>query len=218
MNRRDFSAQLAIGFGVAGIGLAASGTSRAQGGFVEGTHYARLVQPVLVTAPAGKVEVIEFFWYGCPHCNAFEPALDAWQKKLPADVAFKRVPVAFRAIYAVHQQIFYALEALDKVEVMHRKVFYAIHHDRARLEKPEEIADFMEKNGIDKAKFLEVFDSFSVQTKIRQANKLAEGYKIDGVPALGVQGRYFTSGSMAGSPDRALAVADFLIDRTRKGA
>jgi thiol:disulfide interchange protein DsbA len=217
MNRRDFSAQLALGLGIGATGLA-SGTVQAQGGFVEGTHYARLAQPVAVTAPPGKVEVIEFFWYGCPHCNAFEPALDAWQKKLPADVVFKRVPVAFREIYAVHQQIFYALDAMGKVEAMHRKVFYAIHNDRMRLEKPDEIAGLMEKNGIEKAKFLEVFNSFAVQTKVRQANKLAEGYKIDGVPAMGINGRYFTSGSMAGSPERALAVTEFLIDRSRKGA
>jgi thiol:disulfide interchange protein DsbA len=99
---------------------------------------------------------------------------------------------------------------------MHRKVFYAIHNDRQHLDKPAEIAAFMTKNGIDGAKFLEVFNSFSVQTKIRQAKQLAEAYKIDGVPALGIQGRYFTSGSMAGSNEAALAVADYLIQRVRK--
>jgi thiol:disulfide interchange protein DsbA len=215
MNRRDFSAQLIVaGLGAAGASLMAP--AQAQGGPVEGKHYVRLSQPL--PAPAGgKIEVIEFFWYGCPHCNAFEPTLDAWQKKLPADVAFHRVPVAFRdEPYTTHQRIFYALEALGKVEAMHRKVFYAIHSDRQRLDKAPDIAAFMAKNGIDSAKFLEVFNSFSVQTKSRQANQLAAAYKIDGVPAIGVQGRYFTSGSLAGSNEAALSVADFLIQRVRK--
>jgi protein dithiol oxidoreductase (disulfide-forming) len=217
MNRRDFSAQL-VGLGVTGSGLLAGAPVLAQGGFVENTHYVRLAQPAPTSAPAGKVEVIEFFWYGCPHCHAFEPALEAWVKKLPDYVSFRRVPVAFREIYAVHQQIYYALEALGKVDAMHRKVFYAIHNDRKRLEKPDEIADLMAANGIDRAKFLEAFNSFGVQTKVRQASKLVDAYKIDGVPALGVQGRYFTSGSLAGTPERSLAVTDFLIERTRKGA
>jgi thiol:disulfide interchange protein DsbA len=214
MNRRDFSSQL-VGLG---LGLSAGAPALAQGGFVENTHYVKLAQPAPVSAPAGKIEVIEFFWYGCPHCNAFEPALEAWTKRLPDYVAFRRVPVAFRDVYAVHQQIYYALEALGKLDAMHRKVFYAIHNDRKRMEKPDEIADLMAANGIDRAKFLEAFNSFGVQSKVRQATKLVDAYKIDGVPALGVQGRYFTSGSLAGSADRSLAVTEFLVERVRKGA
>ena len=215
MNRRDFSAHL-VGFGLGTAGLTAGMPVHAQGGPVEGTHYVRLGTPAPVSAPAGKIEVIEFFWYNCPHCNAFEPTLDAWQKKLPADVAFRRVPVAFRDMYIPQQQLFYALEALGKVEAMHRRVFYAIHNDRQRLEKPEEIAAFMEKSGIDKAKFMEVFNSFAVQTKAKQATRLADAYKIDGVPALGINGRFFTSGTLAGSMDKALQVADYLIPTQRK--
>jgi len=184
---------------------------------VEGTHYVKLGQAAPTSAP-GKIEVVEFFWYGCPHCNAFEPALDAWQKKLPADVAFRRVPVAFRdEPFVAHQRIFFALESLGKVDAMHRKVFYAIHSEHARLDKPDEIAAFMEKNGIDKAKFLEAYNSFSTQTKTKQAAKLAEAYKLDGVPALGVNGKYFTSGSLAGTNERMLQVADALIQKSRSG-
>jgi thiol:disulfide interchange protein DsbA len=215
MNRRDFSAQL-VGLGLGTAALSAGLPAQAQSGPVEGTHYVRLGTLVPVSAPAGKIEVIEFFWYGCPHCNAFEPTLDAWQKKLPADIAFRRVPVAFREIYAPQQQIFYALEAMGKVDAMHRRVFYAIHNDRQRLEKADEIAAFMEKNGIDKAKFLEVFNSFSVQTKAKQATRLAEGYKIDGVPAMGIHGRFFTSGTLAGSPEKALLVTEYLVQTLRK--
>jgi protein dithiol oxidoreductase (disulfide-forming) len=216
MKRRDFSAGLlSAGVGTAAFPLVAP--ARAQGNPVEGTHYVRISQPLPVAA-GGKIEVIEFFWYGCPHCSAFEPMLDAWSKKLGDDVAFRRVHVAFREEpFVAHQHIFYALEAMGQVEAMHRKVFYAIHNERARLDKPAEIAAFMGKNGIDAAKFLEVYNSFSVQTKSRQAKQLADAYKIDGVPALGVQGRYYTSGTLAGSNERALAVVDFLLQRLRKG-
>jgi len=217
MNRRDFSAQL-MAAGLGTIAATLVSPAQAQGGTpIEGTHYVKLNQPLPV--PPGKIEVIEFFWYGCPHCNAFEPSLDAWQKRLPADVAFKRVPVAFRdEPFTTHQKIFYALDTLGLVPAMHRKVFYAIHGERQRLDKPAEIAAFMQKNGVDGAKFLETFNSFSVQTRARQAKQLAEAYKIDGVPAIGVQGRYYTSGSLAGSPDGALAVTEYLIQKVRKNA
>ena len=213
MHRREFSTAL-LGASALAAGLPAA----AQGSPVEGTHYVRLGQPLAVTAPSGKVEVVEFFWYGCPHCNAFEPMLDAWTKKLPADVSFRRVPVAFRdEPFTTHQRIYYALETMNQVEAMHRKVFYAIHNDRQKLDKPAEIAAFMTKNGVDGAKFVEIMNSFGVQTKARQAKQLAEAYKIDGVPALGVQGRFYTSGSLAGSPEQSLRVTEFLIERSRKG-
>ncbi len=215
MNRRDFSAQL-MGVGCGAAAMLASFGAQAQGKPIGESDYVRLSQPLAVNP--GKIEVIEFFWYGCPHCFAFEPALDAWQKKLPDDVAFRRVPVAFREPFVIHQRLFYALEALGKVEELHRKAFQAIHVERQRLEKDEEVVAFAVKNGLDKAQFSEVFNSFAVRTKAKQASRLAEAYKIDGVPALGIHGRYFTSGSLAGSPERALLVANSLIERSRKGA
>jgi thiol:disulfide interchange protein DsbA len=211
MQRRKFTTSLL------GASLCTAGLARAQGGPVEGTHYVRLSQPLPMPAN-GKYEVVEFFWYGCPHCNDFEPALDAWSKTLPADVSFKRAPVAFRPEpHGTHQRIYFALETMGLVATMHRKVFYAIHNERARLDKPAEIAAFMTKNGVDGAKFLDVFNSFSVQTKARQAHQLSEAYKIDGVPALGVQGRFYTSGSLAGSNERSLAVVDYLLKKLRAG-
>jgi len=218
MKRRQFSARvLGIGFASSlGFGLdAMAQAARAPGAPVEGTHYVRLSQPL--PADTGKIEVIEFFWYGCPHCNSFEPALDAWAKKLPADVAFKRVPVAFREEpFGAHQRIYYALEALGQVEAMHRKVFFAIHTERQRLDKPADIAAFMSKNGIDNAKFLDAYNSFGVQAKQRQARQLTEAYKVGEVPTLGINGRYYTSGALAGSPERSLAVADYLIAQSRQ--
>jgi thiol:disulfide interchange protein DsbA len=208
IQRRTFTAAAAL--------AGASPLALAQGAPVEGTHYVRLGQSV-PAAGGGKIDVVEFFWYGCPHCNAFEPALDAWAKKLPADVAFRRVPVAFREEpFVAHQKLFYALEAMGALEAMHRKVFFAIHNDRARLDTVADIAAFVAKNGVDGAKFTETFNSFGVQTKARQAKQLAEAYKIDGVPAIGVQGRFWTSNSLAGGGERSLTVADFLIERARK--
>ena len=219
MKRREFSSTLLAAGALAGsAALTLPGSARAQGAPVEGTNYVRLSQPVPITVPAGKIEVIEFFWYGCPHCNAFEPTLEPWIKKLANDVTFRRVPVAFRPAYAPHQRIYYALEALGLLDNMHRKVFYAIHSDRMQLEQRDEITRFMTKNGVDAVKFMAAFDSFSAQTKSRQANDLAAAYKIDGVPAIGIQGRFYTSGSLAGSNDKALAVTDFLIQRVRKPA
>lgn len=218
MKRRQFSAKV-LGFGL-GTGLAVgfatwAGSARAQGVPVEGKQYVRLGQPLAGTA--GKVEVIEFFWYGCPHCYSFEPALDAWVKKLPADVAFRRVPVAFREEpFGPHQRIYFALEALGKIEAMHRKVFFAIHSERQRLDKPADIAAFMAKNGIDSAKFLDAYNSFGVQAKQRQARQLTEAYKVGEVPTLGIAGRYYTTGGLAGTPERSLAVADYLIVQSRK--
>jgi len=215
IQRRQFTtALLAAGAGSTVLPLAA----QPQQFPVEGTNYVKLGQPVPVPS-GGKIDVIEFFWYGCPHCNAFEPTLDAWQKTLPADVAFRRVPVAFsEEPFAAHQRIFYALESMGLVNSMHRKVFYAIHNERMRLAKPDEIAAFMAKNGVDGAKFMEAYNSFSVQTKAAQARQLAQAYKIDAVPAMGVQGRYYITGTMAGGNDRMPAVVDALVQRIRKGA
>ena len=215
MKRREFSTALLC----AGSALMlAAPATRAQGGApVEGKDYQRLGTP-LPPPTNGKIEVIDFFWYGCPHCNAFGPLLDAWAKKLPADVQLKRVPVAFRESSIAHQRIYYALEEMKLTETMHRRVFAAIHVDRQPLEQPAEIAAFMTKNGVDGAKFLEYYNGFSVQTKARQASQLVQAYKLDGVPAIGVQGRYLTSPSMAGSPDRALVVANYLIERVRSKA
>lgn len=212
MKRREFSGLLAA----AGIG-AAAGPLQAQGGPIEGTHYVRLAKPAPVSVPAGKIEVVEFFWYGCPHCNALEPALEAWIKRLPADVVFRRVPVAFGAVHESHQRLFYTLEAMGQLAAVHPKIFAAIHAQRQRLDREADQIAFLKAQGVDTARFAELSKSFSVQTKMRQAKQLTDAYDIDGVPALGVHGRFYTAGSLAGDNVRALAVADVLIARARKG-
>ena len=215
MNRREFSLTT---LGTLGLTAGLPGLALAQGTPVEGKQYVRLSQAAPVSAPAGKVEVVEFFWYGCGHCNDFEPTLAAWVAKLPADVVFRRVPVAFRENpFGNHQRLFYALEAMGLVSSLHAKVFRAIHAEGQTLDKPETIAAFMTRQGVDAAKFMAMFNSFAVQTKCKQARTLADAYKIDGVPTLGIAGRYFTSVSLNGNPERTLATTNFLIDQARKG-
>ncbi|MDP1535062.1 MAG: thiol:disulfide interchange protein DsbA/DsbL [Rubrivivax sp.] len=217
MKRRDFSKQMAAaGLGLGGMVLTPA--VLAQGAPVEGTHYVRLSQPAPVTLPTAdkKIEVIEFFWYECPHCNAFEPLLEAWVKKLPTDVSFRQVPVGFTARHQMAQKMFYALEEMGQLEALHRKIFAAIHVQNRRLNTEADMVAFVSANGVDGAKFSEMFKSFQVNTKSTRARQLTEAYKIDGVPALGINGRFFTAASLAGNHERALAVTDYLIQRSRK--
>ncbi|KWR88300.1 thiol:disulfide interchange protein DsbA/DsbL [Cupriavidus sp. IDO] len=188
-------------------------TAPAQAAPTEGKEYTVLKAPQPV--PAGKIEVTEFFWYGCPHCFDFEPELEAWVKKQGKDVVFKRVPVAFRDDLLPHTKIFYALESIGKLEAMHGKVFNAIHVDRKRMLDPNEIADFMAKNGIDRKAFLDAYNSFSVTTNAQRANKIADAYKVDGVPTVVVQGKYETSPSIAGNKGAAIQAMDYLVTQVR---
>ena len=215
MKRRDFSA----GLGLSATVLASlPQLSLAQGKKPEeGSEYLTLDKRLPVEAPAGKVEVIEFFWYSCPHCNAFEPRLESWVKAAPKDVFVKRVPVAFRDDFVPQQRLFYSLEAMGKLDELHRKVFYAIHGEKQTLNTQETIAAWVEKQGVDKAKFLDLYNSFSISTKATKARQLQDAYKVDGVPALGVAGRFYTSGSLASSMERVMQVVDYLIAEVRKG-
>ncbi len=222
LTRRDFSA------GLAGAGLAgalASPRAAAQPAPVQDVHYVRLAQPVPVTP--GRIEVVEFFWYECPHCNAFEPALEAWAGRQPEDIAFRRVPVWFREEpFTAQQRLFYALESLGLLPTLHRRIYHAIHAERTRLRSTEDMLAFVTRNGVDGDKFMAAFNSFAVQAKGLQARQTAAAYKIDAVPAMGVHGRFYTNGTLAnaggsgkgGSNERMLAVVDALIARVRKDA
>lgn len=214
MNRREFSAGAACAIAAAGLGLPvlAWGQNKPE----DGADYKTLDKRAPTEAAAGKVEVVEFFWYSCPHCNAFEPQLEAWQKRLPADVALRRVPVAFRDSFVPQQRLFYTLEAMGKIDELHRKVFHGIHVERQPLDREGPILDWAAKNGLDKAKFQEIYNSFGISTKARKAAQLQDAYKVEGVPALGIAGRWYTDGSMAGSMPRALQVTEYLIAEARK--
>lgn len=203
------------------IGLSAVATPAEP---VEGVEYSRL-QQVQPTESGKKVEVLEFFWYNCPHCFAFEPQLAEWVKKRGDTIVFRRVPVGFRESFIPQQKLYYTLEAMGKLDTVHRAVFDAIHVGRVRLDKEEAIVDFVEKQGVDRKKFLEVYNSFSVQSKVARVAQMQSHYNIESVPTIAIDGRYITSPSMVGATLRGqsehalhaatLQVMDALIARKK---
>ena len=165
-------------------------------------------QPVETT---GKIEVLEFFWYGCIHCYNLEPRIETWLKTLPKDVEFRRVPAVFNERWGHDASIFYAFEAMGILDKVHRPFFDAIHRDRLRTDKPEELNAWLQKQGIDQKKFEATVKSFGVQSKTRRAVRLTADYKIDGTPAMAVQGRYTVSAG-----DGMLDTVNQLVAAVRK--
>ena len=212
MNRRRFST---AALSLAAVAALLPRVAAAQGGPAEGRDFTRIDPPQPTAAP-GKVEVIEFFSYACPHCNTFEPALASWAQRLPADVTFRRVPVPFLMNAENFQRTYFALEATGEIEKMQQKVFTAVHVEKMRLDSPEAIAALVARSGGDAAKFLAAFKSFSVANAVTRAKKMTADYKMGSVPSIVVQGRYLTSPAQAGGTGQALAVTEALIQRARK--
>jgi len=180
----------------------------------EGQDY-RLVKPAQPTAvPAGKIEVIEFFWYGCPFCNSIEPLLKDWAAKQPDDVVFRKLHVPFGD--RRHQQLFYTLESLGQTAEANEAVFRAIHVDRNPMDTADRMVAVLGKLGIDEKRFRDTFRSFDVNTRMRRAAQIVDAYGVDGVPAMAINGKYYTAPSMAGSGVAALTVIDHLIEIERK--
>lgn len=173
-----------------------------------------VAQPVEVKGR--NIEVIEFFWYGCPHCYDFDPTLQAWLSKQGKDVVFKRVPIAFREDFLPHSQMYYAFEAIGKKDAYTRKVMDAIHVEHRQLLKESEISEWVAKQGVDVNAFMTAYKSFSVVTKAKAANKIGESYRIDGVPTVAIDGKYLTSPSIAGGKNNAIEAMDFLIAKARR--
>ncbi|HRO81411.1 MAG TPA: thiol:disulfide interchange protein DsbA/DsbL [Alicycliphilus denitrificans] len=218
MKRREFSLSVASAATAAALGLPVATPALAQARqFKEGKDYVKLGKPVATEAPAGKVEVIEFFWYSCPHCNTFEPSFEAWLKAAPKDLQVRRVPVAFNASFVPQQKLYYALEGMGKLPELHARVFRAVHVERQALNKDELIFDWIAKQGVDVAKFKEVYGSFTVANQVRKASQLQEAYQVEGVPSMGVAGRYYTDGTMAGNMQNVLQVVEYLAGVARKG-
>ncbi len=215
MKRRDFS--VVCGAALAGSAVAPRMALAQAKPPVAGTDYMVLEKRASVEAPAGKIEVVEFFWYSCPHCNAFEPTLNAWVKGVAKDVSVRRVPVAFRDDFVPQQRLFYALEAMGLLDKLHGQVFAAIHAEKQKLARGDEIGDWVGKLGVDKTKFMEQYNSFSVSTKATRGAQLQNAYRVEGVPALGVAGRFYTDGTLARSMERALQVVEFLTGEVRSG-
>ena len=216
MKRREFSnLVLLTGVGVAGSTLAP--LARAQAKPVEGQQYVRLSQPVPVP-PGGKIEVIEFFWYGCPHCNHFEPTIEPWIARLPAtDVHFRRVHVQFNARQAIHQRIYCTWEMLGLVDQMHAKTFERFHVQRKPIDSEDDMLAFAKESGLDVAKVKNAWEGFGMTTKVTQAQQLCDDYRVDGVPMIGIHGRFTTSPSQGGEKE-CLVTTDSLIAQLRKSA
>jgi protein dithiol oxidoreductase (disulfide-forming) len=221
MQRRQFT-QVAVAVAavssLSAVALLSNTTAQAQAAKPQaGVDYLVLDKALPTEASAGKVEVIEFFGYWCPHCNAFEPELEAWLKKLPANISFKRVPVAFQDAAVPLQKLYYTLEAMGKVNEMQRKVFAAIHAEKQNLNTQDSIVAWAVKQGLDEKKFVETFTSFGVNSKVTRAKQLVNDFKIQGVPSLGIAGKFYTEAGLAKGMTRALQVAEFLANQT-KGA
>ncbi len=171
------------------------------------------ISPAQPTEP-GKTEVLEFFAYSCPHCAVLEPLFAKWSKGLPADVVVKQVPVAFNASMRPQQQLFYALEAMNRMD-LHAKVFQAIHEQKKKMFTKADIVAWVADQGVDKAKFEATFDSFGVTSKTARADQLTSVYKLQGTPSIAVGGRYITSPSEAGGYQETIDVADSLVRKVR---
>jgi len=176
--------------------------------------FATLAPPQPVEG-GGKVEVTEFFWYGCPHCYAMEPTINAWLKTKPQDVVFKRVPT-YNEGWAPMVSLYYTLEAMGVLEQYHARVFEAIHKYNVNLNNKGKRDEWLKANGIDPAKFAEVEKSFTVATRIQRAKQLTQAYKVDSVPRFFVNGKYYTSAEQAGGADKIFLVIDQMVNLARK--
>jgi thiol:disulfide interchange protein DsbA len=200
---------LVFALGLAPFALSTPGWAQQRPAFTE-------LKPPQPTEASGKIEVLEFFWYGCIHCYNLEPYIETWQKKLAPDVQFRRVPAVFSDRWAQDAAIYYAFEALGVLDKLHRPFFDAIHRDRLRTENGAALAEWLEKNGIDPKKFTETLKSFGVQSRTRRATQQTVAYKIDGTPAMAVQGRYTVSAEQGGPNPGILQTVDHLADMVRK--
>ena len=182
--------------------------------YEEGTHYAELQIP-LKTADESKVEVTEYFSYGCPHCFQFDPMITAWHGELPADVLFNRTPAIWNADYQVYAQTYYTAEVLDVAEKLHTPLFQAIHAQHMQLNDPKLVAMFFAEFGVDPVDFAKVYNSFGVRASVQTAEARGRAYRAGGVPAIIINGKYRIEGKMAGSNSNMLRIANFLIQKER---
>jgi thiol:disulfide interchange protein DsbA len=185
------------------------------GASAQQVQYGELNPPQPVESK-GKIEVIEFFWYGCPHCYSLEPYIEAWLKKLPPDVEFRRVPAVFNQRWGHDAAIYYTLEAMGLVDKLHRPLFDAIHKGNLRTDNETALNEWLQKNSVEPKKFMDTLKSFGVQSKTRRAVQQTVAYKIDGTPAMAVAGRYTVSAQQGGTQQGMLQAVDGLVAMARK--
>jgi len=206
--------------GIAGVALILS-AGAATGQIVAGKDY-RLINPPQPVTSGAKIELLEFFWYGCPHCNNLQPPLRAWLKRKPADVEFKRVPAVFQDSWVPLTKAYFTIETMGLVDKLHQQVFAAIHEQKLRLQDPKVLFDWVGKHGVDSQKFADTYNSFAVQSRTKHAQDMTSSYDIPGTPALVVDGKYLTAPSLTLNPDhtinydRFFRVLDDVIALARK--
>lgn len=181
----------------------------------EGIEYSKLDKPQ-ATQSAGKVEVTEFFWYGCPHCFQFEPALNKWLKDKPDNVRFVRIPAPLNPSWLPHTKTYYALELMGKGEQYHHALFSAMHVEKKKLYTQSAITDFLVEQGVDRKAFEAAVNSFAVEMNARKAMQMVKDYALTGVPAIAVNGKYTTSASQAGSYTGMIDIVNHLVKQESK--
>ncbi len=189
--------------------------THAQAKIVEGKDYVVLSKPQS-TDDNTKIEVLEFFWYGCPSCYSLHPHLKTWLMNLPSDVSFRYVPAILRANWASGAKIFYAIEAMSLTDTVNDKIYDAIHRDKIDLNNESVLFDWIEKQNIDRKKFENTYNSFAVQNQVAKSSQMVRQYQLNGVPALVINGKYLTSGGMSGTPQATIKTLEGLIEKVRK--
>jgi len=204
---------LAVFFLLLSFSLISLPSARAD--IVEGKDYTVLAIPQ-PTQDGNTIEVLEFFWYGCPHCDSLHPHLKTWLMNIPKDVSFRYVPATLRTNWVAAAKIFYTIEAIGKTDVLHDKVYDAVHRDKIDINNESVLFDWVEKQGIDRKKFEDTYRSFSVQNQVARSTQLSRQYQLTGVPALVINGKYITSGKMGGTPQDTIRTLEALIEKIRK--
>jgi thiol:disulfide interchange protein DsbA len=175
------------------------------------------IEPPAPTSVAdGKVEVLEFFWYGCPHCFHLEPEMHEWLKQQGDNIEFRMVPSPLNPKWAIHAQFFYAAEAIGVLDKLHTPLFKAMHEERRKLFDKDSLIDFAVEHGVDRQAFTDAWKSFGVFVKVQQARKLGKRFQLTGVPTIGINGKYKTSASLAGSHEKMFKIMDELIAEESK--
>lgn len=180
--------------------------------FEEGESY-KLLPQAQPTMAEDKIEVVELFWYGCPHCHKFQPYVEKWLKTKPDNVVYIRMPAILRKDWSLHARAFYTAETLGILDKIHTPLFDAIHVEKQRLFSEEALMDFFEQYGVTNKQFKDTFYSFTVDSKLRRANQMTRRYRISGTPAVVVNGKYVTGPAEAKGFENLIKVIDYLVKK-----
>ena len=189
--------------------------SNVRADIVAGKDYTVLTSPQ-PTQTSDRIEVLEFFWYGCPHCYSLNPLLKTWLTNLPSDIDFRYVPAIFRPNWAAGAKIFFTIETLGMMAVLHDKIYDAIHRDKIDLNDESILFDWIEKQGRDRKEFENTYNSFAIQNQVAKSTQMSRQYQLTGVPALVINGKYVTSGKMGGTPQDTINTLEALIKKARE--